>query len=92
MAAAHINFEAKTDRELLLLVASQINTMTETCVPAIEARLAVVELECKRRAEICGGGQQPLSRKNKILIGGGAGLGGLSLVTVLAELLSKFLS
>ena len=90
--AAHINFEAKTDRELLLLVASQTNTLAETCVPAIESRLAVVEAECKRRAEVCGSGPQLLKRRDKIIMTSGAGAGGLALIGLLAELITRLLS
>ena len=89
--ATHINFEAKTDRELLLLVASQTNTLAEQKIPDIECRLTNIETECKKRAEICGSGYIPYSRKGKLLIGGGASAGGLALVALLAELITRLM-
>ena len=90
--ATHINFEAKTDRELLLLVASQTNTLAETCVPALEQRLDIIEIECKGRAELCGSGPQSLRRRDKIIMTSGAGAGGLALIGLLTELITRMLS
>ena len=90
--ATHINFEAKTDRELLLLVASQTNSLAETCVPALEQRLDIIEIECKRRSELCGAGPQQLKRRDKIIMTSGAGAGGLALIGLLTELITRLIS
>jgi hypothetical protein len=60
--ASHINFEAKSDRELLLLVAQQTNDMAERRVPDVESRLSIIEEECKRRSANCPLPYTPTSR------------------------------
>lgn len=85
--ANHINLEAKTDRELLLLVAHQTNVLTEYRIPDMEQRLAALEKECRKRAESCpsvihGGAKKTLAT------GAGIGSGGLAVLYLIAKIIA----
>lgn len=88
----HIDYSAKTDRELLLLVAQNTNTLTEQRIPQIEDDIAKIKEDCKKRAEACAGMQSSGSLfQNKDLLKG-AGLGGspLAIYFVVKAILAQF--
>ncbi len=87
--ASHINFEAKSDRELLLLVAQQTNALTEQRIPEMEDRLTAIEKECKKRVETCPGlaGQTGSASKKTLATGAGIGSGGLAVLYLIAKII-----
>jgi hypothetical protein len=88
--ANHINFEAKSDRELLVLVAQQTNALTEQRIPGIEHRVSVVENECKKRAKDCAvfASQAGYSSKKTLAAGAGVGGGSLAILYLIAKIVA----
>ena len=79
--ANHIDFEAKSDRELLVLVLQQTNNISELMIPDVKSRLTNIETECKRRAENCPAVTGKVINNQRFLaIGAGAGGGGILII------------
>jgi len=82
---AHINFEAKSDRELLVLNVQNTNLLLEEKIPEMKKDIACLQEECKRRGEICPGyiPRQPLFSSRKTYTAG-VGTGGGLLIAIYA--------